>query len=36
MVNLYAKLIKQGKMTVEDVPERWREQVRTRLEGENG
>lgn len=36
MVNLYAKLIRQGKMTVEDVPERWREQVRTRLEGENG
>lgn len=36
MVNLYAKLIRQGKMTVEDVPERWREQVRTRLEEENG
>lgn len=36
MVNLYAKLIKQGKMTVEDVPERWREQVRAKLEVENG
>ncbi|MGN0607666.1 MAG: CD1375 family protein [Oscillospiraceae bacterium] len=36
MVNLYAKLIRQGKMTVEDVPERWREQVRTKLEVENG
>ena len=35
MVNLYVKLIKQGKMTVEDVPERWREQVRERLEDEN-
>lgn len=36
MVNLYAKLIRQGKMAVEDVPERWREQVREKLEGENG
>lgn len=36
MVNLYVKLIKQGKMAISDVPERWRTQVAERLEGENG
>lgn len=32
MINFYVNRIKQGKMTLEDVPERWREQVREKLE----
>lgn len=36
MVNLYVKLIKQGKMALSDVPERWRQQAAERLEEENG
>lgn len=32
MINFYVNRIKQGKMTLEDVPEKWREQVRERLE----
>lgn len=31
MVNIYVRWIKAGKMTIEDVPERWREQVRQKL-----
>ena len=31
MVNIYVRWIKAGKMTIEDVPERWREQVRAKL-----
>ena len=31
MVQLYVKRIKEGKMTLEDVPERWREAVREAL-----
>ena len=27
MAKLYAKLIKDGKMTINEVPERWRAQV---------
>lgn len=32
MVALYVKRIKAGKMTLEEVPERWREEVRKALE----
>lgn len=31
MVKLYVLRIKAGKMTLEDVPERWREAVETAL-----
>jgi hypothetical protein len=34
MVKLYVLRIKQGKMTLEDVPLRWREEVRKALEDE--
>lgn len=34
MVNLYVKLIKMGRKTIDDVPELWREAVREAL-GEN-
>lgn len=33
MVKLYVKRIKAGKMTLEEVPLRWREEVRKALEG---
>lgn len=32
MVKLYVKRIKAGLMTVEEVPERWREEVRAALD----
>lgn len=32
MVNLYVKRIKEGLMTLEEVPARWREEVRQALE----
>lgn len=32
MINFYVNRIKQGKMTLEDVPEKWREQVKEKLE----
>ncbi len=32
MVAIYVRWIKSGKMTIEDVPERWREAVREALE----
>ena len=32
MVNYYVKRIQAGKMTIDDVPERWREAVREALE----
>lgn len=31
MAKLYAKRIRAGKMTLEDVPERWREEVEALL-----
>jgi len=31
MVNIYVRWIKAGKISIEDVPERWREQVRAKL-----
>ncbi len=34
MVNLYVKLIKMGRMTIDEVPELWREKVREALENE--
>jgi hypothetical protein len=33
MVAIYVRWIKAGRMTIEDVPERWREEVRKALEG---
>lgn len=33
MVNWYVRQIQKGKMTLEQVPERWREAVREALEG---
>lgn len=35
MVNFYVNRIKRGKMTIEEVPERWREEVRKALESDN-
>ena len=32
MVKIYVSLIKKGKMTIEEVPEKWREAVRKALE----
>lgn len=32
MVNLYVKLIKTGRKTIDDVPELWREAVQKLLE----
>lgn len=32
MVAIYVRWIKAGKMTIEDVPEKWREAVRKALE----
>ena len=34
MVKLYVKRIKAGLMTLDEVPERWREEVREALENE--
>lgn len=33
MVAIYVRRIRAGLMTIEDVPERWREKVRQALEG---
>lgn len=35
MINFYVQRIKQGKMTLEEVPQKWREAVRERLENIN-
>ena len=32
MVAVYVRMIKAGKMTIDDVPLRWREEVRKALE----
>lgn len=32
MVNFYVKRILEGKMTIDEVPEKWREAVREALE----
>ena len=34
MVKIYVALIRKGKMTLEEVPEKWREAVRKALEEE--
>lgn len=31
MVNIYVRWIQQGRLTVEDVPERWRAEVERKL-----
>lgn len=31
MVNIYVRWIQQGKLTIEDVPERWRAEVERKL-----
>lgn len=33
MVKIYVRKIRAGQMTLEEVPERWREAVREALEG---
>lgn len=33
MVRFYVLQVKLGKISIDDVPERWREQVRKELEG---
>ena len=35
MAKIYARKIREGKMTIDDVPERWREQVRENLLASN-
>lgn len=35
MAKLYYNLIKAGKKTIDDVPLKWREEVRKMLEAEN-
>ena len=32
MVNIYVRKIRAGEMTLEDVPERWRDKVAAKLE----
>ena len=34
MVNIYVRKIRSGQMTIDDVPERWRDKVREIIEGE--
>lgn len=34
MVKIYVRRIREGKMTIHDVPERWREAVREELNRE--
>ena len=34
MVKIYIRKILEGKMTIDDVPERWREEVREALEND--
>ena len=34
MAKIYVRKIKAGQMTIDDVPERWREEVEKLLEGE--
>lgn len=34
MINFYVNRIKMGKITIDDVPERWRESVREKIENE--
>lgn len=34
MVNIYVRKIRAGQMTIDEVPERWRDKVREIIEGE--
>lgn len=34
MINFYVNRIKMGKITIDDVPERWHEAVREKIENE--
>ena len=34
MVKIYVRRIRAGEMTIEEVPTKWREQVRLALEGD--
>lgn len=34
MVKIYYRKVKSGQMTIEEVPERWREAVQALLDGE--
>ena len=34
MVAIYVRWIKASKLTIDDVPERWREEVKSVLEGD--
>ena len=34
MAAIYVRWIKAGKMTIDDVPDRWRDEVRAALEGD--
>lgn len=34
MVKIYVKRIKAGQMTIDEVPEKWREEVRRALEAQ--
>ena len=36
MVKFYLTMIARGKITLDDVPQRWREEVREALEKEGG
>ena len=36
MVAIYVRWIKNGKMTLEDVPQKWREKVKEALEKQQG
>lgn len=33
MVAIYVRWIQSGKMTLDEVPEKWREEVRAKLDG---
>ena len=35
MVEMYVKLVKEGRRTIVQVPERYRDEVKTIIEGEN-
>lgn len=36
MAEIYARWIHKGKKTIDDVPERWKEEVRQKLKDEYG
>jgi len=35
MAKIYYRMIKSGKITIDDVPERWREAVRALFDGDD-